>query len=184
MCLRSALVQSGSIYRSGFGPLMGGVFVAQFPYLTRGPYAPAQQRHQDPSWAQSVDQMHFYGAAPEEVSARDVQRCLDSVELMLRTQTSAHETVSHYEPMVVPLTLPLRCVCVCGIWLDADSVRAGGMCVHSNAVDCVIRDDDGDGDGGGDVGQACIMVEPVLGEGGYLPCPPGYLKGLRDICDR
>lgn len=28
------------------------------------------------------------------------------------------------------------------------------------------------------------MVEPVLGEGGYLPCPPGYLKGLRDICDR
>ncbi len=31
---------------------------------------------------------------------------------------------------------------------------------------------------------AAIFVEPVLGEGGYLPAPPNYLKGLRDICDK
>lgn len=31
---------------------------------------------------------------------------------------------------------------------------------------------------------AAILIEPVLGEGGYVPCPPGYLKGLRDICDK
>jgi 4-aminobutyrate aminotransferase len=30
---------------------------------------------------------------------------------------------------------------------------------------------------------AAIVVEPVLGEGGYLPAPPAYLQGVREICD-
>lgn len=29
-----------------------------------------------------------------------------------------------------------------------------------------------------------ILVEPILGEGGVVMPQPGYLKGLRDICDR
>lgn len=31
---------------------------------------------------------------------------------------------------------------------------------------------------------AAILVEPVLGEGGYVPAPPAYLQGLRELCDR
>lgn len=31
---------------------------------------------------------------------------------------------------------------------------------------------------------AAILIEPVLGEGGYVVAPPAYLKGLRDICDK
>ena len=31
---------------------------------------------------------------------------------------------------------------------------------------------------------AAILIEPVLGEGGYLPAPPGFLEGLRAICDK
>ena len=30
---------------------------------------------------------------------------------------------------------------------------------------------------------AAIVVEPVQGEGGYVPAPEGFLKGLRHICD-
>lgn len=30
---------------------------------------------------------------------------------------------------------------------------------------------------------AAIVVEPVQGEGGYVPAPPGFLKELRRICD-
>ncbi len=30
---------------------------------------------------------------------------------------------------------------------------------------------------------ACIVVEPILGEGGYIVPPRGFLKALRDICD-
>src|SRR2546423_14744763 len=29
---------------------------------------------------------------------------------------------------------------------------------------------------------AAIVVEPVQGEGGYVPAPDGFLKGLRRIC--
>lgn len=31
---------------------------------------------------------------------------------------------------------------------------------------------------------AAILIEPVLGEGGYVPPPASFLKGLREICDR
>lgn len=31
---------------------------------------------------------------------------------------------------------------------------------------------------------AAIIIEPVLGEGGFIPAPPAYLRGLREICDR
>jgi 4-aminobutyrate aminotransferase len=30
---------------------------------------------------------------------------------------------------------------------------------------------------------AAVLVEPVLGEGGYVVPPPGFLKGLRRVCD-
>ncbi|MDW7709358.1 MAG: aspartate aminotransferase family protein [Deferrisomatales bacterium] len=31
---------------------------------------------------------------------------------------------------------------------------------------------------------ACVVVEPVLGEGGYAVPPPGFLRHLRELCDR
>ena len=31
---------------------------------------------------------------------------------------------------------------------------------------------------------AAFMVEPVLGEGGYIPAPPGFLEGLRERADQ
>jgi len=30
---------------------------------------------------------------------------------------------------------------------------------------------------------AAIIIEPVLGEGGYVPAPPAFLKHLREVCD-
>ncbi len=31
---------------------------------------------------------------------------------------------------------------------------------------------------------AAILIEPVLGEGGYVVPPAGFLQGLREVCDR
>ncbi|EDU45538.1 acetylornithine aminotransferase [Pyrenophora tritici-repentis Pt-1C-BFP] len=30
---------------------------------------------------------------------------------------------------------------------------------------------------------AAIILEPILGEGGYVPAPPAFLAGLRQVCD-
>ncbi|KAK4685949.1 hypothetical protein P7C73_g4192, partial [Tremellales sp. Uapishka_1] len=31
---------------------------------------------------------------------------------------------------------------------------------------------------------AAIFIEPLIGEGGYVPAPPAYLRALRSICDK
>ncbi|CAK5279892.1 unnamed protein product [Mycena citricolor] len=31
---------------------------------------------------------------------------------------------------------------------------------------------------------AAIIIEPVLGEGGYVPAPASFLRGLREVCDK
>jgi len=31
---------------------------------------------------------------------------------------------------------------------------------------------------------AAVLIEPVLGEGGYVPAPPAFMKGLREICSK
>jgi 4-aminobutyrate aminotransferase len=31
---------------------------------------------------------------------------------------------------------------------------------------------------------AALFIEPVLGEGGYVPCPPGFLKALKARCEK
>ena len=31
---------------------------------------------------------------------------------------------------------------------------------------------------------AAIIIEPVQGEGGYVPCPPAFMKHLRSVCDK
>lgn len=30
---------------------------------------------------------------------------------------------------------------------------------------------------------ACVVIEPVQGEGGFIPTPPRYMKRLRELCD-
>jgi 4-aminobutyrate aminotransferase len=92
--LTMALTTSKTVYRAGYQPLPGGVFVAPYPYTYR------------------------YGWSPEETETF----CLWELEFLLKTQTAPSET-------------------------------------------------------------AAILVEPVLGEGGYVVPTPGFLKGLRRICD-
>lgn len=114
-----ALTTSGTIYRNGFGPFMGGVAVTSFPYVSQGPYGkPDLFAHQ--SFGADYT---YWGASSRAVAELDSARCLEQLELLLRTQVAPAET-------------------------------------------------------------AAVLLEPVLGEGGYLPTPPGFLSGLREICNR
>jgi 4-aminobutyrate aminotransferase len=93
--LAMAMTTSRNVYRAGYQPLPGGVFVAPFPYTYR------------------------YGWDEEST----VDHCLHQLDDLLKGQTAPEET-------------------------------------------------------------ACIIIEPVLGEGGYVPAPTRFLGGLRERCDR
>lgn len=90
-----ALTTSKTIYRSGFAPLLAGVYVSPFPYAFN------------------------LGMSEEEASAY----ALNQLEYLLASQTSPKET-------------------------------------------------------------AAILIETVLGEGGYIAPPKSFMKGLREICDK
>ncbi len=90
-----SLTTSKTIYRSGYQPLMPGVFVAPYPYAYR------------------------HGWSEEETT----QFCLEELDYLLISQTSPQET-------------------------------------------------------------AAILIEPVLGEGGYVVPPKAFMQGLRELCDR
>jgi len=90
-----ALTTSKTVYRSGFGPLPSGVFVAPFPYAFR----------------------------LKMTEAEASEYALEQLEYLLASQTAPKET-------------------------------------------------------------AAILVESVLGEGGYVVPPKSFMKGLREICDR
>jgi 4-aminobutyrate aminotransferase len=89
------LTTSKTVYRSGFGPLPSGVYVAPYPYAFR----------------------------LKMTEAEASEYALEQLEYLLASQTSPRET-------------------------------------------------------------AAILVEPVLGEGGYVVPPVSFLKGLREICDK
>jgi 4-aminobutyrate aminotransferase len=90
-----SLTTSKTIYRSGYQPLMPGVFVAPYPYSFR------------------------YGWDDQQTS----QWCLEELEYLLASQTAPQET-------------------------------------------------------------AAVIIEPVLGEGGYVVPPKSFMLGLRQICDQ
>lgn len=90
-----ALTTSKTIYRSGFAPLIAGVYVAPFPYA-------------------------FNLKMTEEEAS---QYALERLEYLLASQTAPKET-------------------------------------------------------------AAIIIESVLGEGGYVVPPASFMKGLREICDK
>src|SRR5574342_739548 len=90
-----ALTTSKTVYRSGFGPLPSGVYVAPFPYAFR--------------------------LKMTEAEAADY--ALEQLDYLLASQTAPKDT-------------------------------------------------------------AAILVESVLGEGGYVVPPTSFMKGLREICDK
>ena len=92
--LTMAMTTSKAVYRAGYQPLVGGVFVAPFPYCYR------------------------YGW-DEETTLRF---CMRELKLILKSQTAPEET-------------------------------------------------------------AAIVIEPVLGEGGYVVPPDGFLPALKELCD-
>lgn len=89
------LTTSKTVYRTGFGPLPSGVFVAPFPYAFR----------------------------LKMTEAEASEYALEQLEYLLASQTAPKET-------------------------------------------------------------AAILVETVLGEGGYVVPPKSFMKGLREICDK
>lgn len=89
-----AMTTSKTIYRAGYQPLPGGIFVAPYPY----------------SYAYGWD---------EDTT---VDFCMAQLRLLLKAQTAPEET-------------------------------------------------------------AAIFIEPVLGEGGYIPAPARFLRELRALCD-
>ena len=93
--LSMAMTTSRNVYRAGYQPLPGGIFVAPFPYT------------------------YHYGWDEDTT----VAFCLRQLDELFKGQSAPSET-------------------------------------------------------------AALIIEPVLGEGGYVPAPASFLRALREVCDK
>jgi len=64
--------------------------------------------------------------------------------------------------------------------LHCPAAPAGGGCCGDalEGLETLLREQSAPAD------TACIVIEPVLGEGGYVVPPAGFLRALRALCDR
>jgi 4-aminobutyrate aminotransferase len=64
--------------------------------------------------------------------------------------------------------------------LHCPAAPAGGGCCGDalEGLETLLREQSAPAD------TACIVIEPVLGEGGYVAPPAGFLRALRALCDR
>jgi 4-aminobutyrate aminotransferase len=56
---------------------------------------------------------------------------------------------------------------------DEEAASAAGLSVLRSLFTTIVAPSE----------VAAILIEPVLGEGGYIPAPASFLRGLRAICD-
>jgi 4-aminobutyrate aminotransferase len=92
--------------------------------------------------------------------------------LAMALTSSSVKYRAHFEPLVggihfVPYPYPLRMG-------GADAALAATMAAIDDLFAGVVAPDD----------VAAFVVEPVLGEGGYVVPPDGFLPALRDVADR
>ncbi len=59
---------------------------------------------------------------------------------------------------------------------DADPEEMTRLCLHQLRLLLAQQTSPAD--------TAAIILEPVLGEGGYVPAPKAFLDGLRKVCDQ
>ncbi|KAI0779338.1 acetylornithine aminotransferase [Fomes fomentarius] len=63
-----------------------------------------------------------------------------------------------------------------GVPVDTPASKVSEMCL--NQLNLLLSQVTNPND------TAAIIIEPVLGEGGYVPAPAGFLQGLREVCDQ
>ncbi|KAI9016171.1 pyridoxal phosphate-dependent transferase [Hyaloraphidium curvatum] len=106
-----AMTTSKTIYRTGFGPLMPGVFVAPFPYVD----------HCSKTCDCAGEKRGVPGVKPPAAGLKCTKDAIAALETLLKTQSAPEETCA-------------------------------------------------------------VILEPVLGEGGYVVPPADYLAKLKEVC--
>ncbi|MEN0110114.1 MAG: aminotransferase class III-fold pyridoxal phosphate-dependent enzyme [Planctomycetota bacterium] len=90
-----------------------------------------------------------------------------------------------FAPFPYGLSLKDGGVCLAN---DRDACVAGrgcsGACDEALSAFCLARLEHVLASQSAPSETAAVLVEPVLGEGGYVPAPPAFLRGLRALCDR
>lgn len=93
------------------------------------------------------------------------------IAMSLTSKTKYKEGCGPFAPEVYRLPYPNRFRY--GDGLDETAFVARELQRVRDAFDGVVASS----------GVAAIILEPVQGEGGFVPAPASYLKGLREICD-
>ena len=92
--------------------------------------------------------------------------------------TSITSSSPNYRAGYAPLLPEIYLAPFPQVWREFDGDEARATTVSLDRLDSILANDVAPET------VAAIFVEPVQGEGGYLPAPPAFLRGLRELCDK
>ncbi|RPD75323.1 hypothetical protein L226DRAFT_462642 [Lentinus tigrinus ALCF2SS1-7] len=140
----------------------------------------------------SLDSFFFWNSGSEAVEgAIKMARAVTGRQNIINMQGAYHgrtfgamavtKSKTIYSEGVHPLmpgvfTVPYPFWHQLGVPSDTPSSKISEMCL--NQLSLLLSQSTNPKD------TAAIIIEPVLGEGGYVPAPKEFLQGLRDICDK
>lgn len=172
-----SLTTSRAVYRAHFGPVLSGIFQIPFPFWKQVP-GWSSLSPEPPAEVLAQAEYTFPTGLPEHtISGHQLNQFPEAEGSYVPELNHNRATAATAQQPTPAVAYTHQELFDSHSWLDsATADRLGEDCLQQ--LDLLFKQSCAPSE------TAAILLEPVIGEGGYVAAPESFLRGLRERCDR